>query len=50
MTWFQLWEKIGRQPLYITQHKDVRIKIDNIKYKCKIVYDDNGNDWYLVID
>ena len=50
MTWFQLWEKIGEQPLRITKYKDVTIKIDDMEYKCKIVYTDDGNDWCLVID
>ena len=50
MTWFQLWEKIGKQPLHITQHKDVTIMIDGMDYKCKIVYTDNGNSWHLAID
>ena len=50
MTWFQLWNKIGKQPLSITQHKDVTVKIDDIEYKCKLVYTDSGNNWHLEID
>lgn len=49
MTWLQLWEKIGRQPLRLTRQKEVTIKIQDMEYKCEIVYEDNGNDWYLII-
>ena len=49
MTWFQLWKRIGKQPLSITQHKDVTINILDTEYKCKIVYTDNGNNWYLEV-
>ena len=49
MTWLQLWEKIGRQPLQLTRQKEVTIKMQGMEYKCNIVYENNGNDWYLVI-
>jgi hypothetical protein len=47
MTWFQLWKRIGKQPLRSTQHKDVTIKLPDGEYKCVIVYTDNGSDWHL---
>ena len=50
MTWFQLWERIGRQPLRLTKHKDVTIKLPDGEYKCKVVYTDNGSDWHLEIE
>lgn len=49
MTWFQLWKKIGKQPLRLTRQKEVTIEIQGVKYKCDLVYVDNGNDWHLVI-
>lgn len=50
MTWFQLWKRIGKQPLRLTKYKDVTLKLQDEEYKCKIVYTDNGNDWHLEID
>lgn len=50
MTWLQLFNRIGKQPLRITKYKDVTIKIDDEIHKCKIVYTDNGNDWHLELD
>lgn len=50
MTWLQLFNRIGKQPLRLTKNKDVTIKIGNEMHKCKIVYTDNGNDWYLEIE
>ena len=50
MTWFQLWKKIGKQPLRLTQHNPVIIKIQDKEYRCKIVYTENGNNWHLEIE
>lgn len=50
MTWYQLFKRIGKQPLRLVRNKDVTIKIGNEMHKCKIVYTDNGNDWYLELD
>ena len=48
MTWLQLWKKIGKQPLRLTKYKKVVVKIQDVKYECDLVYEDNGSDWYLV--
>ena len=48
MTWVQLWDKIGKQPLRLTKQKWVVVKIRGMKFKCELVYEDNGNDFYLV--
>lgn len=50
MTWYELFRKIGKQPLHLTRNKDVTIKIDGMEYKCKIVYTDNGNNWHLEVE
>ena len=50
MTWLQLWKRIGKQPLRLTQHKPVTIKLQDGEHKCKIVYTNNGNDWHLEIE
>lgn len=49
MTWLQLWKRIGKQPLRLTRQKEVTIKIEDIEYKCEIIYENNGNNWCLVI-
>ena len=50
MTWFELWKRIGKQPLSLTQNKDVVIKLPSGEYKCKLVYTNNGNNWHLEIE
>jgi hypothetical protein len=50
MTWLQLWKRIGKQPLHATKNKDVKIKLQDVEYKCKLVYTDNGSDWHLELD
>lgn len=50
MTWFQLWKRIGKQPLKATRNKDVTVKINKEEYKCKLVYTDNGSDWHLELE
>ena len=50
MTWYQLWKRIGKQPLYLTKNKDVTIKLQDGEHKCKIVYTYNGSDWHLEIE
>ena len=47
MTWLQLWKRIGKQPLYATRNKEVKVKLQDIEYSCKLVYTDNGSDWHL---
>lgn len=46
MTWYQLFNKIGKQPLYLTRHKDVIVKMPDSEYICKLVYT-SGIDWHL---
>lgn len=49
MTWLQLLKKIGKQPLRLTRQKEVTIKIRGVEYKCEIEYEDNGNNWHLIL-
>ena len=32
MTWYQLWKRIGKQPLHSTKYKDVTIKLKDGEY------------------
>ena len=50
MTWYELFHRIGKQPIRITKYKDVTVKIDDMEYKCKPVYTDSGNNLHLEID
>lgn len=50
MTWLQLWKKLGKQPLRLTNNKEVTIKLQDGEHRCKLVYTDNGNDFHLEIE
>ena len=50
MTWLQLFNQIGKQPLRFTKYNDVTIMIDGVEHMCKLVFTDNGNDWHLEIE
>lgn len=50
MTWFQLFNKIGKQPLYKTQHENVTVLCqDGKEYNVKLKFDNHGSDFHLVI-
>ena len=48
ITWCQLWKRIGKQPLSITQHRNVQIKIDGQLKDCVLVYD-SGTSFHLEV-
>jgi len=51
MTWFQLWKRIGRQPLKITQHKEVLLySKDGTKHKCKLIFANKENNFHLELE
>lgn len=50
MTWYQLFNKIGKQPLHKTQYKNVTVLCqDRKEYNAKLQYYNNGADFRLVI-
>ena len=50
MTWYQLFNKLGKQPLYKTQHKNVTVLCpDGKEYNAKLQFDNHGSDFHLVI-
>ena len=38
----KIWEKLGKQPLRITQHKDAIMFVDNKEYEITGIRYDNG--------
>lgn len=49
ISWYQLWRKIGRQPLCRIKNTKVQILIDGeLKEGC-LVFINNGSDFYLQI-
>jgi len=51
MTWYQLWKRLGKQPLYNTQNKNIEIEDSQGKlHKGKLEYYDNGSHFKLVMD
>ena len=50
-TWFQLYKRIGRQPLAYTQNHKIIFKDKNGKETpLKLVFSLNGNSWWLEED
>lgn len=51
MTWYQLWKRLGKQPLYRTQHDNIII-VDKqgIEHKCRLEYYDNGSYFKLIME
>ena len=49
-TWLQLYEKLGKQPLFKTRDKRIILKKDNKAISLHLVYNENGTDWWLEED
>lgn len=47
ITWLRLYNRIGKQPVKDTKTKAVMVKHDGVFYNAKLVYNENGSDWYL---
>ena len=47
MTWYQLWKKIGVQPLRKTQNRKVVVYHNGMIYEAKMKYTNNGNYFFL---
>lgn len=48
ITWCRLFDKIGKQPLSITQHRNVQIKINGELKDCGLVFD-SGTSFHLEV-
>lgn len=51
MTWYQLWKRLGKQPLYNTQNKNIEIEDSKGNlHKGRLEYYDNGSHFKLVME
>ena len=49
ISWYNLHEKIGRQTIHKTRNTKVQVLVDGQLKDCKLVFKNNGNDFYLEI-
>ena len=49
-TWLQLYEKLGKQPLFKTRDQRIILKKNNKVIPLHLVYNENGTDWWLEED
>lgn len=47
ITWYKLWQRIGKQLLRDTKGKKVEFHMDGVKYEIALVFTDNGSKWHL---
>ena len=47
ISWYALWKRIGKQPMYKTQNTKVRVLINGELKECALVFTDNGSDFHL---
>lgn len=48
MKWVQLFDKLGKQKLTVTQHNDVTIKIDGQEYPLKLKFDKRVRPYFVI--
>lgn len=47
ISWYALWKRIGKQPMYKTQNTKVEVLIDGGLRECALVFTNNGSDFHL---
>ena len=47
INWYQLWKRIGKQPMYKTQNTKVQVLINEELKECALVFTNNGSDFHL---
>ena len=47
ISWYALWKRIGKQPIYKTQNVKVQILIDGELKECALMFTNNGSDFHL---
>ena len=47
ISWYTLWKRIGKQPMYKTQNTNVHVLIDRELKECALVFTNNGSDFHL---
>lgn len=49
ISWYQLWKRIGKQPLCRTRHERAKVLVDGELKECTLVFTNNGSDFHLEI-
>ena len=49
-TWLQLYDRLGKQPLFKTRDQRIILKKDNKVIPLHLVYNEYGTDWWLEED
>ena len=47
ISWYALWNRIGKQTMYKTQNTKVQVLIDGELNECALVFTNNGSDFHL---
>ena len=47
ISWYALWKRIGKQPMYKIQNTKVQVLIDEELKECALVFTNNGSDFHL---
>ena len=47
ISWYALWKRIGKQPMYKIQNTKVQVLIDGELKECALVFTNNGSDFHL---
>lgn len=50
ITWLQLYDRLGKQPLSKARDKRIILKKDNKVISLHLVYNENGTEWWLEED
>lgn len=49
-TWLQLYDRLGKQPLFKTRDQRIILKKDNKVIPLHLVYNEYGSEWWLEED
>ena len=49
-TWLQLYDRLGKQPLFKTRNQKIILKKNNKVIPLHLVYNENGTEWWLEED
>lgn len=48
-TWYQVYRRIGKQPIHKTRNTRVQVLINGDLKECALVFTNNGSDFHLEI-
>lgn len=47
ISWYSLWKRLGKQPLYKIRNTKVQVLINGELRECTLVFTNNGSDFHL---